>query len=80
MNSQKFENDSYCIGGTHYSGTKNSAGEITFIRKTGKENKLLAGKCSICTKKKSMIGSDNTIQAEDLGDFFKKLGKKGLNV
>ena len=27
-----------------------------------------------------MIVSDNTIQAEGLGDFFKNLGKKGLNV
>ena len=27
-----------------------------------------------------MIVSDNTIQAEGLGDFFRKLGKKGLNV
>ena len=26
-----------------------------------------------------MIVSDNTIQAERLGDFFKNLGKKGLN-
>ena len=26
-------------------------------------------------EKKSMIVSDNTIQAEGLGDFFKKLGK-----
>ena len=24
--------------------------------------------------------SDNTVQAEGLGDFFKNLGKKGLNV
>ena len=30
--------------------------------------------------KKSMIVSDNTIQAEGLGDFFKSLGKKGMNV
>ena len=30
--------------------------------------------------KKSMIVSDNTIQAESLGDFFKNLGRKGLNV
>ena len=29
---------------------------------------------------KSLTVSDNTIQAEGLGDFFKKLGKKGLNV
>ena len=27
-----------------------------------------------------MIVSDNVIQAESLGDFFKNLGKKGLNV
>ena len=27
-----------------------------------------------------MIVFDNVIQAEDLGDFFKNLGKKGLNV
>ena len=27
-----------------------------------------------------MIVSDNVIQAEDLGDVFKNLGKKGLNV
>ena len=27
-----------------------------------------------------MIVSDNTIQSEGLGDFFKNLGKKRLNV
>ena len=27
-----------------------------------------------------MIVSDNAIQAEGLGDFFKNLGKKGLSV
>ena len=27
-----------------------------------------------------MIVSDNTIQAEGLGDFFKNLSKEGLNV
>ena len=27
-----------------------------------------------------MIISDNVIQAEGLGDFFKNLSKKGLNV
>ena len=29
----------------------------------------------ICNGKKSMIVSDNTIQVEGLGDFFKNLGK-----
>ena len=28
MNSQKFENNSYCVGGKHRSGTENIAGEI----------------------------------------------------
>ena len=36
---------------------------------------MLVGKCVICDRKKSMIVSDNTIQAEGLGDFFKNLGK-----
>ena len=27
-----------------------------------------------------MVVSDNTIEAENLGDFFKNLGKKGLIV
>ena len=34
----------------------------------------------ICDTKKTMIVSDNVIQAEGLGDFLKNLGKKGLNV
>ena len=29
----------------------------------------------MCDRKKSMIVSDNTIQEEGLGDFFKNLGK-----
>ena len=80
MNSQKFKSNSYCVGHRSYSGTKNIAGEITFNKKTGKEIKLLVGKCVVCDKKKSTNVSDNTIKAEGLGDFFKNLGKKGLNV
>ena len=34
----------------------------------------------ICDRKKTMIVSDNKIQAGGLGDFFKNIGKKGLNV
>ena len=78
--SQKFQSDSYCVGGRHKSGTTNIVGEIRNNKKTGKEIKLLVGKCVICNRKKSMIVSDNVIQAEGLGDFFKNLGKKGLNV
>ena len=80
MSFQKFESASYCVGGRHKSGTKNIVGQLTFRKKTGKEIKLLVGKRVICDKKKSMIVSDNLIQAEDLGDFFKNLGKKGLNA
>ena len=76
MNSQKFKTNSYCVGGKHRSGTKDITGEITVNKKTGKQIKLLVGKCLICDRKKSMIVSDNTIQAEGLGDFFKNLGKK----
>ena len=80
MNSQKFKTDSYCVGGRHRSGTKDITGEITVNKDTGKDTKLLVGKCVICNRKKSMIVSDNTIKAEGPGDFFKNLGKKGLNV
>ena len=41
---------------------------------------LLVEKRVICDKRKSMIVSDNVIQAEGLSDFFKNLGKKVLNV
>ena len=75
MNSQKFATDSYCVGGRHRSGTKDITGEITVNKKTGKDTKLLVGKCVICNRKKSMIVSDNTIKAEGLGSFFKNLGK-----
>ena len=75
MNSQKFKNDFYCVGGKHRSGTKNITGEIAVSKKTGRAIKLLVGKCVVCNRKKSMIVSDNTIQAEGLGDFFKSLGK-----
>ena len=80
MNSQKFENNSYCVGGKHKSGTKNITGEKTVNKKTGREIKLLVGKCVVCNRKKSMIVSDNTVQAEGLGEFLKNPGKKGLNV
>ena len=75
MNSQKFKSDSYCVGGKQRSGTKNITGEITVNKKTGKQIKLLVGKCVMCDRKKSMILSDNTIQAEGLGSFLKNLGK-----
>ena len=76
MTFQKFKTNSYCVGGKHYSGTKNISGEITLNKKNGGEIKLLVGKCV----RKAMIVKDATIQAERIGDFFKNLGEKGLNV
>ena len=75
MTFNKFETDSYCIGGRHRSAKKNIYGSIT-----SKSSKVLIGNCSICNRKNSMTVSDDTIKAEGLGDFFKNLGKKGLNV
>ena len=75
MSFQKFKTNSYCVGQKHYSGTKHIIGEITLNKKTGREIKLLVGQCSNCNRNKSMIVSDNTIQAEGLGSFFKNLGR-----
>ena len=80
MSSQKFKTNSYCVGGRHHSSTSNISGDITINKKTGKEVKLLVGKCVICNRKKTMIVSDNVIQAEGLGDFFKNLGKSSVKV
>ena len=75
MTFQKFQTDSYCVGGRHRSATVKIYGSIT-----SKGSKVLIGNCSICNQKKSMTVSDDTIKAEGLGDFFKNLGKKGINV
>ena len=75
MSFQKFKSDSYCVGGRHRSAKKNIVGDITINKKSGNEVKLLVGKCVICDRKKTMIVSDNVIQAEGLGSFFKNLGK-----
>ena len=80
MSSQKFKTNSYCVGGRHHSSTSNNSGDITINKKTGKEVKYLVGKCVICNRKKTMIVSDNVIQAEGLGDFFKNLGKSSVKV
>ena len=75
MTFNKFKSDSYCVGGRHRSATVKICGDVT-----SKGSKVLIGYCSICNRKKSMTVSDDTIKAEGLGDFFKNLGKKGLNV
>ena len=75
MSFQKFKSDSYCVGGRHRSATVKIYGDIT-----NKGCKVIIGFCSKCQRKKSMTVSDNTIEAEGLSDFFKNLGRKGLNV
>ena len=71
----KFKSDSYCVGGKHRSSTVKLYGDIT-----SKGSKVLIGFCSKCQRKKSMTVSDNTIEAEGLGDFFKNLGKSAVKV
>ena len=80
MSFQIFKNKSYCVDQKHDSGTKNIVGDITYNKKSGRENKLLVVQGSICNRKKPMIVSNNKIEAESLVDFSKNLGKKGLNV
>ena len=75
MSFQKFKSDSYCVGGSCRSATVKIYGDIT-----KKGSKVLIGFCSKSQRKKSMTVSDNTIEAEGLSDFFKNVGRKGLNV
>ena len=70
MSFQKFKKDCYCVGGPHRSSIVKIYGNIN-----SKGSKVLIGYCSKCNREKSMNVSDNTIQAEGLGRFFKNLGK-----
>ena len=79
MSFNKFKTKSYCVGGRHYSSTSNIHGDTT-INKKNTIVKLLRGTCTTCKRSKSIIVSDQTIQAEGLGDFFKHLGKAAKNV
>ena len=80
MSFNKFKNNSYCVGGKHYSATINIRGDITQNKKTVAPVKLLRGTCSTCKRNKSLIVSDQTIQAEGLGDFFRGIGKAAKSV
>ena len=50
------------------------------IKKTGAPVKLLRGTCSTCKRNKSLKVTDQTIQAEGLGDFFRGIRKAAKNV
>ena len=80
MSFSKLKNNSYCVGGKHYSATTNIRGDITQNKKTGMSVKLLRGTCSSCKRNKSLIVSDQTIQAEGLEDFFRGIGKAAKSV
>ena len=67
MRFQKVKSDFSCVGGRHRSATVKIYGDIT--------SKVLIDFCTICNRENSMTVSDNTIQAESLGSFFKGLGK-----
>ena len=54
-------------------------GEI-FLKKTGLPVKLIRGTCVTCKRNKSSIVSDQTINAEGFGDFFKLIWKADKNV
>ena len=75
MTFQKIKSDSFCVGVRHKSATTKIYGDIT-----SEGSKVLIGYCSICNTKKSVTVSDNTIQAERLGNFFKSLGKSSVKV
>ena len=76
MSNNKFINNSYCVGGKHFSPTTNIYGEITNTGiSMGRPVNILRGNCMICNRNKSLIVSERTINAEELGDFFKHLGK-----
>ena len=50
--------------------------DITQNKKTGAPVQLLRGTCSTCKRNKSLIVSDQTIQAEGLGNFLKHSGSQ----
>ena len=76
----KFKNHSYCVGANHCSATISIRGDTTQNKKSGAAVKLLRGTCSTCKRNKSLIVSDQTIQAEGLGNFFEHLGSAAKNV
>ena len=57
MSFQSFKITFFCVGQTHYSGTKNIVGEKTFNKKSGCEIKLLVGHCSLasCNRKNQWL-------------------------
>ena len=80
MSFNNFKNISYCVGEKHYSATTNIRGDITQNKKTGLPINLLGGTCTTCKRNKSLIVSDQTMNEEGLGEFFKHLDSAAKNV
>ena len=80
MSFNNFESNSYGVGGKHYPATTYIRGDFTQNRKIGMPVKLSRGICSTCKRNKSLVASDQTIQAEGLGDFLKHLEKAAKGV
>ena len=74
MSYNKFINNSYCVGGKHYSPTTNIYGETTNTGiRIGRPVYILRGHCVTCNRNKGLIVSKRTKDGEGLGDFFKHL-------
>ena len=71
MSFEKLETNGFCVGGRHRSATTKTSCDMT-----SKRFKVLIGYCSICYRKKLRTVRDKTIQAGDLGDFFKNVVKR----
>ena len=65
MSFNKFESDSYCVGGRHRSSTTKVYGNIT-----SEVNKVPIGYLSNCERQKSITVSDITRKPEGLGSFL----------
>ena len=66
----KFKTVSFCVGGRHNFSTKSIEVDIT-----GSSQFFWIGKCAYCNRKKSIIVSDNTKQAQRLNNLFKNISK-----
>ena len=66
MSNNKFINNSYCVGGKHYSPTTNIYGDATNTGiSMGRPVKILRGNCMICSRNKGLIVCDRTTNAKD---------------
>ena len=75
MSHENFKTIGHCVGGSKQYATNSMEGDII---KTAQ--KLLIGSYVQCDRKKSMIVSDNTKQAEGLGKLFRNLRRSSVKA